>query len=167
MCLQEFVNPFWEEAENAFFQPNPSISEIAVNLGLKLKTIVYSRPFCFVFAYLRQLNLPWDSEDEKRVSSRSCVFYSRVNESKRCIEKYLLLKPKRRDLSERPSMGAFNLQSCTDVCFQEFVSFFCEEAENAFFHPNPSISEIALNLRLKLKTNVSFRLLFCVFAYLR
>ena len=49
---------------------------------------------------------------------------------------------------------------------QEFVYSFCEEAENAYFQPNPSISEIAVNLRLKLKTNVFFRLLCCVLAYL-
>ena len=61
-------------------------------------------------------------------------------------------------------MCAFNLQSSTDVCLQEFVYPFCEEAENAFFQPNPRISEIAVNLRLKHKTNVSFRLLSWVVA---
>ena len=50
---------------------------------------------------------------------------------------------------------------------QEFVNPFCEAAENAFFQPNPSISEIAVNLRLKHKPNVSFKLLGCAFAYLR
>ena len=40
MRLQEFVNPFCEAAENAFLQPNTSISEIAVNLCLKHKTNV-------------------------------------------------------------------------------------------------------------------------------
>ena len=73
MCLQEFVNPFCEESENAFFQPNPSISEKAVNLRLKLKTNVSFRMLCCVFAYLWELNVAWDSEGEKRVSSRSCV----------------------------------------------------------------------------------------------
>ena len=92
--------------------------------------------------------------------------YSRVNGSKGCIEKYLLLKPKRSNLAERPSMSAFYLQSSTDVCLQEFVNPLYEEAENAFFQPNSSISEIAVNLCLKLKTNVSFRLLCCVVAYL-
>ena len=64
-------------------------------------------------------------------------------------------------------MCALNVQNKTDVCLQESVNPFSEEAENAFFQPNPSISEIAVNLHLKLKTNVSFRLLCCVFAYLR
>ena len=73
MSLQEIVNTFCREAENAFFQPNPSISEIAGNLRLKHKTNVSFRLPCCVFAYLRELNLPWDSESEKRVSSRSCV----------------------------------------------------------------------------------------------
>ena len=90
-----------------------------------------------------------------------------MNGIKRCIEKYLLLKPKWSNLTERPSMFAFNLQCQTVVCFQEFVKPFCQEAENAYFQPNPSISEIAVNLRQKLKTNVYFRLLCCVFAYLR
>ena len=40
MRLQEFVNPFCEEAEKAFSQPNPSIEEIAENLRLKHKTKV-------------------------------------------------------------------------------------------------------------------------------
>ena len=73
MCLQEFANPFCEEAENEFFQPNPSISEIAVNLRLKLKTNLSFRLLCCVFAYLRELNLPWDSEGEKHVPSSSYV----------------------------------------------------------------------------------------------
>ena len=58
MCFQEVVNPFCEEVENAFFQPNPSISEIAVNLRVKLKTNVFFRLLCCEFAYLRELNLP-------------------------------------------------------------------------------------------------------------
>ena len=64
-------------------------------------------------------------------------------------------------------MCAFNLQSSTDVCFQEFLNPFCEEAEKAFSQPNASISQIAVNLRLKHETNVSFRLPCLVFAYLR
>ena len=93
--------------------------------------------------------------------------YSRVNGSKRGLEKYQLLKPKRSHLKERPSMRAFNLQSSTDGCLQELLNPFCEAAEKAFFQPNASISEIAVNLRLKHETNVSFRLLSWVFAYLR
>ena len=75
------------------------------------------------------------------------------------------------------------------MCLQQFVKPFCEEAEIAFFHPNPSISaiwemlafaweeaqnafsqakasisQIAVNLRLKHKTKVSFRLLSWVVA---
>ena len=56
--MKEFVNPFCEEAENAYFQPNPSISEIGVNLRLKLKTNVSFRLLCCVFAFIRELNLP-------------------------------------------------------------------------------------------------------------
>ena len=74
MCLQEFVNPFCEKGRKAFARPNPIISGIALNLRLKLKTNVFFRLLCCVFAYLRELNLPWDSESEKRVSSRSCVW---------------------------------------------------------------------------------------------
>ena len=73
MCLQEFLNPFCEEAQNAFSLPNASISQIAVNLRLKHNTNVSFRLLCCVFAYLRELNLHWDSEGEKRGSSRSCV----------------------------------------------------------------------------------------------
>ena len=51
----------------------------------------------------------------KRVRStflRGAAFrYTRVNGSKRGIEKYLLLKPKRSYITERSSMCAFNLQS--------------------------------------------------------
>ena len=74
MCLQEFGNPLCEEAENGNFKPNPGISEIPVNLTLKLKTNLSFRRLCCVFADLRELNLPLDSESEKRVSSRSCVW---------------------------------------------------------------------------------------------
>ena len=82
------------------------------------------------------------------------------------MEKYLLLKPKRSNLTERPSMCAFNLE--LNLCvFAVVCKPFCEEAENAFSHPNASISQIAVTLSLKHKTNVSFRLLFWVFAQLR
>ena len=37
MCLQEFLNPFCEEVENAFSQPNPRVQEIAGNLRLNTK----------------------------------------------------------------------------------------------------------------------------------
>ena len=73
MCLQEFLNPFSEEAENANSQPNACISQIAVNLRQKHKTNVSFRLLCWVFVYLRKLNLPLDSESEKPVASRSCV----------------------------------------------------------------------------------------------
>ena len=71
--MQELVNPFCEAAENAFLQPNPSISEIAVNLRLKHKTNVFFRLLGWVFADLRELNLPLDSESGKHVVSKSCV----------------------------------------------------------------------------------------------
>ena len=72
MSLQEFLNPFCEEAEKAFSQPNASISQIAVNIRLKHETNVSFRLLCWVFAYLSGLNLPLDSESEKHVASRSC-----------------------------------------------------------------------------------------------
>ena len=97
----------------------------------------------------------------------AAFWYARVNGSKRRLEKYLLLKPKRSNLTERPSICPFNLQSSTDVCLQEFLNPFCEEAQNAFSQPNATIFHIAVNLRLKHKTNVSFRLLCWVVAYLR
>ena len=71
--MQEFVNPFCEAAENAFFQPNLSISKIAVNLRLKHKTKVSFKLLSSVFADLRELNLPLDSESEKHVASRGFV----------------------------------------------------------------------------------------------
>ena len=73
MRLQEFVNPFCEAAENAFLQPNPSISEIAVNLRLKHKTKLSFKLLCDVFVQLRELNPRLHSESEKDVSSRSWV----------------------------------------------------------------------------------------------
>ena len=73
MCLQEFLNPFCEEVENAFSQPNPGIPEIAGNLRLEQKTNVSGKLLYWVFAHLRELNPPSESESEKHVSSRSCV----------------------------------------------------------------------------------------------
>ena len=73
MSLQQFVNPFCEEAEIAFFQPHPSILEIAVNVRLKEQTTASFRLLCCVFAQLRELNLRLDTESKKHVSSRSCV----------------------------------------------------------------------------------------------
>ena len=73
MCLQEFLNIFCEKAKNAISQQNASISQIAVNLRLKHKTNVPFRLLCWVFAYLREVNLLLDSESEKPVASRSCV----------------------------------------------------------------------------------------------
>ena len=90
-----------------------------------------------------------------------------MNGSKRGLEKYLLLKPKRSYLTERSLMCAINSQISTDVCLQVFENPFCEEAENAFSQPNPGIQEIPVNLRLKHKTNVSFKLLYGAFAQLR
>ena len=111
MRLQEFVNPFCEAAEKAIFQPNPSISEIAVNLRLKLKTNVSFRLLCFLLAYLRELNPRLDAESEKQFLPGAAFWYSRVNGSKSGLEKYVLLKPKRSNIKERPSMCAFNVQS--------------------------------------------------------
>ena len=73
MCLQEFLNPFCEEVENAFSQPNPGIQEIAGNLRLKHKRNVSCKLLCWVFAQLRELNPLSESESDKHVSSRSCV----------------------------------------------------------------------------------------------
>ena len=71
MCLQEFVNPFCEEAEKAFSRPNSSIEEMAVNLRLKHKTNVSFRLLGWVFADLRELNLPLGSENVKHLAPRS------------------------------------------------------------------------------------------------
>ena len=73
MCLQEFVNPFCEEAENAFSQSYLGIQEIDVNLRLKHKTNVSLKLLCWVLAQLRELNPRSDSESEKHVASRSCI----------------------------------------------------------------------------------------------
>ena len=113
----------------------------------------------------------WNRLQNQRVRSTflpgAAFWYTRVNESKRGIEKYLLLKPKRSYLTQRSSMCAFNLQSSTNVCLQEFLNTICEEVENAFSQPNTGIQEIEGNLRLKHKTNVSDKLLCWVFAQLR
>ena len=73
MCLQEFLNPFCEVEKNAFSQPNASIQEIAGNLRRKHKKNVSCKLLCWVFAQLRKLNPPSESESEKHGSSRSCV----------------------------------------------------------------------------------------------
>ena len=73
MCLQEFLHFFFEEVENAFSQPNPGIQEIAGNLGLKHKKNVSCKLVCWVFAQLRELNPPSESESEKHGSARSWV----------------------------------------------------------------------------------------------
>ena len=73
MCLQEFLNPFCEEVENALSQPNQVIQEIAGNLRLKHKNNVPFKLICWVFAHLSELNPPSESESEKHGSSRSWV----------------------------------------------------------------------------------------------
>ena len=166
MCLQEFVNRFCEETENAFFQPHPSISGIAGNLSLKLKTNVSFRLLCWVFADLRELNLPWDSESEKRVSSRSCVcivksewkftLYWEISASKTQTEQH-----NRTALNVCVQLTELNWCVFAGVCKP-----FLRKSGKRIFQPNPSISGIAGYLRLKLKTNVSVRLLCCVFIYL-
>ena len=73
MCLQEFVNPFCEEVVNAFSQLNPGIKEIAGNLRVKHKKHLSCKLLCWLFAQLRELNPPSESESEKHVPSRSCI----------------------------------------------------------------------------------------------
>ena len=73
VCLQKFLNIFCEEVKNAISQQYASISQIAVNLRLEHKTNISFRLLCWVFAYLREFNLPLDSESEKPVSSLSSV----------------------------------------------------------------------------------------------
>ena len=73
MCLQEFLNTFCEEVENAFSQANQVIQEIAGNLRLKHKKNVFCKLLFWVFAQLRELNPPSESESEKHGSSRSWV----------------------------------------------------------------------------------------------
>ena len=73
MCLQEFLNLFGDEVEDAFSQPNQVIQEIAGNLRLKHKKDVSCKLLCWVFAQLRELNPPSESESEKHGSSRSWV----------------------------------------------------------------------------------------------
>ena len=167
MCLQEFLNPFCEEAQNAFSQPNASISQIAVNLRLKRKTNVSFRLLCWVFAQLRELNPPSESESEKHGSSRSCVsLYPGELEQTQYWE-ISASKTK----TELPNRTAFNvcvqLTELNWCVFARVFKPFLRRSGKRIFHPNPSISEVAGNLRLKLNTNVSFRLLCCVFAYLR
>ena len=73
MCLQEFLNHFCEEAENAFSKPKLVIQDIAGNLRLKHKKDVSCKLLCWVFAQLREFNPPSESESEKHGSSRSWV----------------------------------------------------------------------------------------------
>ena len=73
MCLQEFLNPFCEEVEKAFIQPNAGIQEIAGNLRLKHKKNVSCKLLGWVFSQLRELNPPSESESAKHGFSRSCV----------------------------------------------------------------------------------------------
>ena len=105
MCLQEFLNPFCEEAENAFSQPNASLSEIAVNLRLKHKTNVSFRLLCCVFAYQRELNLPLDSESEKHVASRSCALICQSEWEKTRFGEISASKTK----TEQPNRTALNV----------------------------------------------------------
>ena len=109
MCLQEFLNPFCEEVENAFFQPDPVIQEIAGNLRLKHKKNVSCKLLCWVLAQLRELNPHSESESEKHDFSRSCVSLYPGEWDKPDIEKYLLIKPKRSYLTLRSSTCAFNV----------------------------------------------------------
>ena len=60
---------------------------------------------------LRELNPRLDAESEKQFLPGAAFRYTRLKWNKRCIEKYLLLKPKRSYLTERSSMCAFNLRS--------------------------------------------------------
>ena len=53
------------------------------------------------------------------------------------------------------------------MCLQEFINPFCEEVVNAFPQPNPGIQELAGNLRVKHKKNVSCKLFCWVFDQLR
>ena len=73
MCLQEFLNPFCEEVENAFSPPNQVIQEIAGNFRLKHKKNVSCKLLCWEFAQLRELSPPSESESEKHGSSRNWV----------------------------------------------------------------------------------------------
>ena len=73
MCLQESLNTFCEEVENAFSQPNQGIQEIAGYLRLKHKKNVSCKLLCWVFARLREWDPPSESESEKHGSSRSSV----------------------------------------------------------------------------------------------
>ena len=105
MCLQEFLNIFCEEAKNAISQQIASISQIAVNLRLKHKTNVSFRLICWVFAYLRKLNLPLDSESEKLVASRSCVLICQSELEKTRFGEISASKTK----TEQPNRAVFNV----------------------------------------------------------
>ena len=72
MCLQEFLNPFCEEVENAFPQPNPGIQEIAGNLRLNTKKRILQTALLGVRS-ARKLNPPSESESENHGSFMSCV----------------------------------------------------------------------------------------------
>ena len=167
MCLQEFVNPFCEESENAFFQPNPSISEKAVNLRLKLKTNVSFRLLFCVLPYLRKLNLPWASEGEKRVSSRSCVLIFQSEWERTLYWEISASKTK----TEQPNRTAFNV--CVQLTKLNWCVFagvckpFLWRSRKRIFPAKSKHFRNSCKSPSKLKTNVSFRLLFCVFAYLR
>ena len=97
--------PFLRRSGKCIFQPNPRISEIAGNLRLKLKTNVSFRLLCCVFAYLSELNLPWDSESEKRVSSRSCVL---IVQSEWELTRYWEISASKTK-TEQPNRTAFNV----------------------------------------------------------
>ena len=117
MCLQEFLNPFCEEAQNAFSQAKASISEIAVNIRPKLKTNVSCRLLCCVFAYLRNLNLPWDSKNGKCVSSRSWVWMFQSEWEKTLYWEISTSKTK----TEQPNRTDFNV--CVQVTELNWCSF--------------------------------------------
>ena len=105
MGLQEFLNPYCEEAKNAISQQNASISQIAVNLRLKHKTNVSFRLLCWVFAYLRELNLLLDSESEKPIASRSCVLICQSEWEKGRFGEISPSKTK----TEQPNRTVFNV----------------------------------------------------------
>ena len=105
MCLKDFVNPFCEEAQNAFSQAIASIFQIAVNLSLKHKTNVSFRLLCWVFADLRELNLPQDSESQKHIASRSCVLLSQSEWEYKRFGEMSASKTK----TERPNRTGFNV----------------------------------------------------------
>ena len=95
-----------------------------------LKTVLLGSSVLVLEADISQYRIythsPGYNETQLLLGAAFC--YSGVNGSKRCIEKYLLLEPKRSYPAERSSMCAFNLQSKTDVRLQEFVKPFFEAA---------------------------------------